>query len=78
MASVKDKSSQLIGRILNTVYNECPWWLVPVKLPKWTFDNGSVLSIQSGMQSYWIGTRMDAALSSPFGIGRYSRSTKDN
>ena len=51
MASVKDKSSQLIGRILNTVYNECPWWLVPVKLPKWTFDNGSVLSIQSGMQA---------------------------
>jgi hypothetical protein len=51
MASVKDKSSQLIGRILNTVYNECPWWLVPVKLPKWQFDNGSVLSIQSGMQA---------------------------
>ena len=51
MASVKATASQLIARILDTVYNQCPWWLVPVKLPKGQFDNGSVLSIQSGMQA---------------------------
>ncbi|HEX5426504.1 MAG TPA: hypothetical protein VFW94_23355 [Candidatus Acidoferrales bacterium] len=51
MASVKQESSQLIERIINTAYENCPWWLVPNKGPKRTFDNGSVLSIQSGMQA---------------------------
>lgn len=51
MASVKAAASELIERILNTAYNHCPWWLVPRKQPKRAFDNGSVLSIQSGMQA---------------------------
>lgn len=51
MASVKEKASQLIGRIQNTVYDNCPWWLIPERTAKGGFSNGSVLSIQSGMQA---------------------------
>jgi hypothetical protein len=51
MASVQKEKSELIGRILDTAYNRCPWWLVPRRLPKRSFDNGSILSIQSGMQA---------------------------
>lgn len=51
MASVQADKSELIGRILDTAYNRCPWWLVPRRLPKRAFENGSVLSIQSGMQA---------------------------
>ena len=55
MASVQADKSELIGRILNICYERCPWWLVPQrtmervgKMMEW--NNGSVLSIQSGMQ----------------------------
>jgi hypothetical protein len=51
MASVQRDKSELIGRILDTAYNYSPWWLVPRKLPKRSFDNGSILSIQSGSQA---------------------------
>lgn len=51
MASVKAESSQLISRIIDTAYNRCPFWLVPQKRPKRAFDNGSILSVQSGMQA---------------------------
>ena len=51
MASVEKEKSQLIGRILDTAYNRSPWWLVPRRMPKRSFDNGSILSIQSGMQA---------------------------
>lgn len=51
MASVKAEASQLIERIINTAYERCPWWLVPNKPTKRAFDNGSILSIQSGMQA---------------------------
>jgi hypothetical protein len=51
MASVKASASELIERILNTAYNNSPWWLVPQKMPKGAFANGSILSIQSGMQA---------------------------
>ncbi len=54
MASVQKDKSDLIERILNTAYNRCPWWLVPRRLPKKSFDNGSILSIQSGMQATGI------------------------
>jgi len=54
MASVQADKSELIGRILNTAYERCPWWLVPQRLPKGAFSNGSVLSIQSGMQATGI------------------------
>jgi hypothetical protein len=51
MASVKSTASELIGRIIETAYDRCPWWLKPGKLPKRSYDNGSILSIQSGMQA---------------------------
>ncbi len=55
MSSVQAEKSELIGRILNICYEQCPWWLVPYrptdrvgKMMGW--DNGSILSIQSGSQ----------------------------
>jgi hypothetical protein len=54
MASVQSDKSELISRILDIAYNHCPWWLVPRRLPKGAFENGSVLSIQSGMQATGI------------------------
>ena len=54
MASVQSDKSELIARILDTAYNHCPWWLVPERLPKGAYENGSVLSIQSGMQATGI------------------------
>jgi len=51
MASVKSEASQLIGRILDTAYDRCPYWLVPLRTPKKSFANGSILSVQSGMQA---------------------------
>lgn len=54
MASVKSTASELIERILNTAYNNSPWWLVPQRMPKGAFANGSILSIQSGMQATGI------------------------
>lgn len=54
MASVQAEKSELIGRILDIAYNNSPWWLKPRRLPKKTFANGSVLSIQSGMQATGI------------------------
>jgi hypothetical protein len=54
MASVQAEKSELIRRILEIAYNRCPWWLVPPRKPKGAYDNGSVLSIQSGMQATGI------------------------
>ena len=59
MASVQADKSELIGRILSVCYERCPWWLVPrqttVRVGKMMgFDNGSILSIQSGMQATGI------------------------
>ena len=51
MASVQKKKSELIERILNIAFERCPWWLVPNRNLKRSFDNGSILSIQSGMQA---------------------------
>ena len=51
MASVKSEASQLIGRILDTAHEHCPYWLVPISMPKKSFSNGSILSVQSGMQA---------------------------
>ncbi len=51
MASVKAEASQLISRIIDTAYDRCPFWLVPYRAPKRSFSNGSILSIQSGMQA---------------------------
>ena len=54
MASVQAEKSELIGRILDIASSECPWWLVPRRMPKGKFENGSILSIQSGMQATGI------------------------
>lgn len=54
MASVQAEKSELIARILNICYTNCPFWLIPSKTTSrekmMAFDNGSVLSIQSGSQ----------------------------
>jgi len=59
MASVKAEKSELIGRILKICYERCPWWLVPQQSGErvgkmMEFANGSILSIQSGMQATGI------------------------
>lgn len=58
MASVKQEKSDLIARIIETCYDRCPWWLVPRqikdKIGLMEFSNGSIVSIQSGMQSTGI------------------------
>jgi hypothetical protein len=51
MASVKAEASQLIKRIIDTAYDRCPFWLIPYRTPKGSYSNGSILSIQSGMQA---------------------------
>ena len=55
MASVESKKSELIGRIIDTAHNNCPFWLVPSttkdsQLAR-EYENKSVLSIQSGSQA---------------------------
>lgn len=58
MASVKQKQSDLLARIQNTVYDRLPFWLPPAKTktkdsaPEWA--NDSILSIQSGSQAFGI------------------------
>lgn len=55
MASVKSTASELIERIIGTAHSNTPWWLIPSKGAKnGTYTNGSVLSIQSGMQATGI------------------------
>lgn len=51
MASVQKERSELIKRIMDTAFNRCPWWLVPRQIAKNRYDNGSILSIQSGSQA---------------------------
>jgi len=50
MASVQKEKSEEIKIKLDTAYDMCPWWLIPVRTPKNSFANGSRLSIESGMQ----------------------------
>jgi hypothetical protein len=50
MASVQKEKSEEIEVKLNTAYEMCPSWLVPGKKTKKEFDNGSRISIESGMQ----------------------------
>jgi len=58
MASVKQEKSDLLARIIATCYDRCPWWLVPRltvnKSGTMGWRNGSILSVQSGMQSTGI------------------------
>jgi hypothetical protein len=55
MASVQSDKSELIGRILQICLERCPWWLIPrqttSRIKLWGWDNGSILSVQSGMQA---------------------------
>ena len=50
MASVQKSKSEEIEIKLNTAYEMCPFWLIPVRTPKRSFSNGSRLMIESGMQ----------------------------
>jgi hypothetical protein len=58
MASVQAEKSELLARIQETCYNRLPFWLAPRKTvlktrtPQW--ENGSILSIQSGSQATGI------------------------
>ena len=58
MASVKQKQSDLIGRIQDTIWQKLPFWLPPPKTvvktsaPEWA--NNSIMSIQSGSQAFGI------------------------
>lgn len=58
MASVEASKSELIGRILKTCYERLPWWLSPRsttdRIKLWGWDNGSILSVQSGAQATGI------------------------
>lgn len=59
MASVQAEKSELIARILNICFERCPWWLVPQRTEHRVgkmmgFENGSILSIQSGSQATGI------------------------
>ena len=50
MASVQKEKSEEVEVKLNTAYDMCPFWLVPPRMPRRSFTNGSRLSIESGMQ----------------------------
>ncbi|CAM5998736.1 unnamed protein product [Sphagnum balticum] len=68
MASVQKERSELIKRIMDTAYSHCPWWLVPTVIAKNRYDNGSILSIQSGSQAMglaqgWTPTSIHLCLS---------------
>jgi hypothetical protein len=58
MASVQADKSELIGRILEICLQYQPWWLIPRRttdrIRMMGFDNGSVMSVQSGMQATGI------------------------
>ena len=50
MASVQKSKSDEIEIKLKTAYEGCPFWLVPPRMPKRSFTNGSRLMVESGMQ----------------------------
>jgi hypothetical protein len=50
MASVQKSKSDEIEIKFNTAYDKCPWWLIPPRMPKRSFTNGSRLMVESGMQ----------------------------
>lgn len=55
MASVNTEKSELLGRMIETCLKYLPWWLIPRRtrdsLKLTEFDNGSILSVQSGSQA---------------------------
>jgi len=46
--SASPEINEIIGKVTDDVYNHCPWWLVPAKLPKNKIANHSSISIKSG------------------------------
>ncbi len=59
MSSVQQDKSELIARIIETCLQRLPWWLIPLQIggaqgKRKEFDNGSILSIQSGSQATGI------------------------
>lgn len=47
LSSASPARNELIGKVTDAAYNHCPWWLVPLRLPKNKFSNHSVISIQT-------------------------------
>lgn len=54
VATVSLVESEAFRRMQNAIYDNCPWWLVPQKLPKNSLNNGSALRLNSGMQATGI------------------------
>lgn len=58
MGSVDEKKSELISRIMETCISNLPWWLIPGRttdrIKMIGFQNGSILSVQSGNQATGI------------------------
>lgn len=58
MASVQQEKSELIQRMTSVCLDRLPWWLAPSRTREnqklVAFDNGSVISIQSGSQATGI------------------------
>jgi hypothetical protein len=50
MASVQKSKSDEIKIKFDTAYEKCPFWLIPGRMPKNSFTNGSRLMIESGSQ----------------------------
>lgn len=51
----RSERSELFNQMTNTIYNMCPWWLVPIRTRKNTFQNGSVNSVQTTLRGSCIG-----------------------
>lgn len=58
MASVQSDKSELIGRILEICFTRLPFWLIPRRttdrIKMMEFENGSIVSVQTGMQATGI------------------------
>ena len=58
MGSANDEKSELITRIIEKCIENLPWWLIPSRttdrIKMIGFDNGSILSVQSGHQATGI------------------------
>lgn len=48
VASPVYECSDIFSRITNNIYQKCPWWLVPIKMPKNSLANGSLIATEFG------------------------------
>lgn len=52
LSSSTGEKSEFMGEIADNVFNQCPWWLVPQRLPKRKFSNGSGLVLSGTGQGF--------------------------